>query len=67
MYLLSGTSHGLGYNDPIKLAEGMPQRTYFDEFHDQGLSWKIYFDQFPTAMYVIATILIVIYILTIII
>jgi phospholipase C len=51
MYLLSGTSHGLGYNDPIKLAEGMPQRTYFDEFHDQGLTWKIYFDQFPTAMF----------------
>jgi phospholipase C len=36
------------------MAEGLPQRTYFDEFYDQGLSWKIYFEMFPSAVYVIA-------------
>jgi phospholipase C len=50
-YLLSGTSHGVGNNDPITMAEGLPQRTYFDEFYDQGLSWKIYFEMFPSAVF----------------
>eukprot|EP01123_Difflugia_compressa_P012662 TRINITY_DN5515_c0_g1_i1.p1 TRINITY_DN5515_c0_g1~~TRINITY_DN5515_c0_g1_i1.p1 ORF type:complete len:491 (-),score=88.80 TRINITY_DN5515_c0_g1_i1:21-1493(-) len=50
-YLHSTTSHGLGYNDPVVLAEGLPQKTIYTSMMDAGYSWKIYYELAPSALF----------------
>ncbi|OEL24710.1 Non-specific phospholipase C4 [Dichanthelium oligosanthes] len=49
MFVHSATSHGLVSNDSKVLVQGLPQRTIFDNLHDQGFSFGIYY-QFPPAV-----------------
>ncbi|KAF8700117.1 hypothetical protein HU200_034480 [Digitaria exilis] len=49
MFVHSATSHGLVGNDRNMLAAGMPQRTIFDNIHDAGLTFGVYY-QFPPAV-----------------
>lgn len=42
LYVQSGTSYGLGYNDVIRLMEGVPQKTIFDQLDESGVSWGVY-------------------------
>ncbi|CAN6280534.1 unnamed protein product [Urochloa humidicola] len=46
LFVHSATSHGLVSNDAKRLVAGLPQRTIFDNLHDHGLSFGIYY-QFP--------------------
>ncbi|KAF8673167.1 hypothetical protein HU200_048715 [Digitaria exilis] len=49
MFVHSATSHGLVGNDRNMLIAGMPQRTIFDNIHDAGLTFGVYY-QFPPAV-----------------
>uniref|UniRef100_A0A6B2L3K1 Phosphoesterase n=1 Tax=Arcella intermedia TaxID=1963864 RepID=A0A6B2L3K1_9EUKA len=50
-YLHSCSSHGLGDNDPTKLAEGIPGKTIFTSIGDAGYDWKIYYELLPAALF----------------
>ncbi|XP_042400779.1 non-specific phospholipase C3-like [Zingiber officinale] len=45
-FVHSATSNGLTSNDNKRLVAGLPQRTIFDNLHDAGFSFGIYY-QFP--------------------
>lgn len=51
LFVHSGTSGGATSNIPILLAKGYPQRTIFDDLHDAGVSFGIYFQNIPTTMF----------------
>jgi len=50
-YLYSTTSNGLGSNDPDTLSYGLPQKTIMTSLSDKGYSWKVYYQMFPTALF----------------
>lgn len=47
----SGTSHGATSNIAKLLAAGYPQRTIFENIHDEGLSWGIYYQNIPATLF----------------
>uniref|UniRef100_A0A7N0TIS7 Uncharacterized protein n=1 Tax=Kalanchoe fedtschenkoi TaxID=63787 RepID=A0A7N0TIS7_KALFE len=51
LYVHSGTSHGATSNIAKLLIKGYPQRTIFDNIHDEGLSWGIYFQNIPATLF----------------
>uniref|UniRef100_A0A7N0VE06 Non-specific phospholipase C2 n=1 Tax=Kalanchoe fedtschenkoi TaxID=63787 RepID=A0A7N0VE06_KALFE len=51
LYVHSGTSHGATSNIAELLAKGYPQRTIFDNIHDEGLSWGIYYQNIPATLF----------------
>ncbi|KAJ1287120.1 hypothetical protein BS78_03G405800 [Paspalum vaginatum] len=51
LFVHSGTSGGATSNDPRLLAEGYPQRTIFDNIHDAGLSFGVYFQDVPAVLF----------------
>lgn len=50
-YLLSATSHGYGANDPEALALGFPQKTLMQQLEEVGQDWAVFFELFPTALF----------------
>ncbi|KAF7025528.1 hypothetical protein CFC21_037700 [Triticum aestivum] len=51
LFVHSGTSAGATSNNPVSLAKGYPQRTIFDNVHDAGLSFGVYFQDVPTVLF----------------
>uniref|UniRef100_A0ACD5XEH3 Uncharacterized protein n=1 Tax=Avena sativa TaxID=4498 RepID=A0ACD5XEH3_AVESA len=51
LFVHSGTSGGATSNNPELLAMGYPQRTIFDNIHDAGLSFGIYFQDVPAVLF----------------
>ncbi|XP_066315876.1 non-specific phospholipase C2-like [Miscanthus floridulus] len=51
LFVHSGTSGGATSNNPTLLAEGYPQRTIFDNLHDAGLSFGVYFQDVPAVLF----------------
>lgn len=51
LYVHSGTSHGATSNIAALLAKGYPQRTIFDDLHDAGLSFGIYYQNIPATLF----------------
>ncbi|KAK1279215.1 hypothetical protein QJS04_geneDACA016566 [Acorus gramineus] len=51
MFVHSGTSHGATSNDRGMLAKGYPQRTIFENIHDEGLSFGIYYQDLPAVLF----------------
>ena len=51
LYVHSGTSHGATSNIASLLAKGYPQRTIFENVHDAGLSFGIYYQNIPSTMF----------------
>eukprot|EP01065_Artemidia_motanka_P005395 TRINITY_DN12602_c0_g1_i1.p1 TRINITY_DN12602_c0_g1~~TRINITY_DN12602_c0_g1_i1.p1 ORF type:complete len:502 (+),score=201.75 TRINITY_DN12602_c0_g1_i1:91-1596(+) len=49
-YSMSGTSHGTGTNNVLKIVEGWPQRSVFQELEDAGKDWKVYFQEVPSPL-----------------
>ncbi|KAH6810743.1 non-specific phospholipase C2 [Perilla frutescens var. frutescens] len=51
LYVHSGTSHGATSNVVALLAKGYPQRTIFDDLHDAGIAFGIYFQNIPATLF----------------
>ncbi|XP_068659467.1 non-specific phospholipase C2 isoform X1 [Aristolochia californica] len=51
LFVHSGTSHGATSNVAKLLAEGYPQRTIFENIHDGGLSFGIYYQNIPATLF----------------
>ncbi|KAF8762380.1 hypothetical protein HU200_009560 [Digitaria exilis] len=51
LFVHSATSHGLVSNDTKQLVLGLPQRTIFDNLHDHGLSFGIYYQYPPSTLF----------------
>eukprot|EP00249_Psilotum_nudum_P036345 c6857_g1_i1 orf=255-1811(-) len=52
LFIHSATSHGLNTTSATKtLAEGLPQRTIFDNLHDAGLTFGIYYQTVPSTLF----------------
>ncbi|KAJ6852420.1 non-specific phospholipase C2 [Iris pallida] len=51
LYVHSATSHGATSNDKGLLAKGFPQRTIFENLHDAGLSFRIYYQNVPAVLF----------------
>lgn len=51
LFVHSATSHGLVSNDTKQLVWGLPQRTIFDNLHDQGFSFGIYYQYPPSTLF----------------
>ncbi|XP_020151952.2 non-specific phospholipase C2 [Aegilops tauschii subsp. strangulata] len=51
LFVHSGTSGGATSNNPELLAKGYPQRTIFDNVHDAGLSFGVYFQDVPAVLF----------------
>ncbi|KAJ3676264.1 hypothetical protein LUZ60_003676 [Juncus effusus] len=51
MFVHSATSGGATSNDAGKLAMGFPQRTIFDNIHDNGHSFGIYYQDVPAVLF----------------
>ncbi|OIV93136.1 hypothetical protein TanjilG_20798 [Lupinus angustifolius] len=51
LYVHSGTSHGATSNKAGLLAKGYPQRTIFDNLHDAGIDFGIYFQDIPATLF----------------
>ncbi|KAG2533786.1 hypothetical protein PVAP13_9NG013100 [Panicum virgatum] len=51
LFVHSATSHGLVSNDAKVLVPGLPQRTIFDNLHDQGFSFGIYYQYPPSTLF----------------
>ncbi|XP_047096404.1 non-specific phospholipase C2-like [Lolium rigidum] len=51
LFVHSATSAGATRNNRLLLAKGYPQRTIFDNIHDAGLSFGIYFHDVPTVLF----------------
>jgi phospholipase C len=47
-YAASSTSHGMGTNDELTIAKGLPQKTMFRQLLEMGLDYRVYFQQVPT-------------------
>lgn len=50
MYLHSCTSAGLGHNDKIKMVQGLPQKSIYQNIQESGHTWRIYFEDFTEAL-----------------
>ncbi|OIW10473.1 hypothetical protein TanjilG_00411 [Lupinus angustifolius] len=51
LYVHSATSHGATSNAALHLVKGYPQRTIFDNLHQAGKSFGIYFQNAPTTLF----------------
>ncbi|CAL0311989.1 unnamed protein product [Lupinus luteus] len=51
LYVHSATSHGATNNAALHLVKGYPQRTIFDNLHEAGLKFGIYFQNAPTTLF----------------
>ncbi|KAG9457363.1 hypothetical protein H6P81_001871 [Aristolochia fimbriata] len=51
LFVHSGTSHGATSNVAKLLAEGYPQRTIFENVHDEGLGFGIYYQNIPATLF----------------
>jgi len=49
-FAASATSHGMGTNDPITIALGLPQKTMFKQLEEMGLDWRVYFQDIPSVL-----------------
>jgi phospholipase C len=49
-YAASGTSDGMGVNDPVTIAKGMPQETMFRQLQRMGLDYRVYWSDLPAVM-----------------
>lgn len=50
MYFHSGTSHGAATNIWEHEAEGYPQRSFFKDLEESGVSWGVFFEDFPVTL-----------------
>ncbi|TVU36807.1 hypothetical protein EJB05_18755 [Eragrostis curvula] len=51
LFVHSGTSGGATSNNPQLLLKGYPQRTIFDNIHDAGLSFGVYYQDIPAVTF----------------
>ncbi|XP_042514259.1 non-specific phospholipase C2 [Macadamia integrifolia] len=51
LYVHSATSHGATSNVASLLAQGYPQRTIFEQLHEEGYSFGIYFQDIPATLF----------------
>lgn len=49
-YAASATSHGMGTNDPVTIAKGLPQKTMFRQLLEMGLDYRVYYQDIPTLL-----------------
>lgn len=49
-YASSATSHGMGTNDDVTLAKGLPQKTMFRQLREMGLDYRVYFQLVPSVL-----------------
>ena len=49
-YAGSATSHGMGTNDKLTIAKGLPQKTMFKQLVDMGHDVRVYFQTVPTVL-----------------
>jgi phospholipase C len=49
-YAASSTSHGMGTNDKLTIAKGLPQKTMFRQLLEMGLDYRVYSQQAPTLL-----------------
>jgi len=50
-FLQSCSSYGYLTNDNFELGIGFPQKTMMAALSDAGYSWRVYFESFPTALF----------------
>ncbi|KAE9613481.1 putative phospholipase C [Lupinus albus] len=51
LYVHSATSHGATSNAALHLAAGYPQRTIFENLHEAGINFGIYFHNIPLTLF----------------
>jgi len=49
-YAASATSHGMGTNDEVTIAKGLPQKTMFRQLLEMGLDYRVYYQDAPTVL-----------------
>jgi phospholipase C len=49
-YAGSATSNGMGVNDEVTIAKGMPQKTVFRQLVEMGHDYRVYFQDAPTVL-----------------
>jgi phospholipase C len=51
LFFHSCTSRGDTFNNDDQLALGYPQKTIYDSLYEAGLSWRTYFSDFPSVLF----------------
>ncbi|MBA0751862.1 hypothetical protein Gogos_000755 [Gossypium gossypioides] len=51
LYVHSATSHGAMSNNTQQLIEGFPQKTIFESLEENGYSFGIYYQSFPSTLF----------------
>lgn len=49
-YAASATSHGMGTNDEVTIAKGLPQKTMFRQLQEMGLDYAVYYQDVPSVL-----------------
>jgi phospholipase C len=49
-YAASSTSHGMGTNDELTIAKGLPQKTMFRQLLEMGLDYRVYYQDVPSLL-----------------
>jgi phospholipase C len=49
-YASSATSNGMGTNDELTIAKGMPQKTMFRQLVEMGHDYSVYYSDIPTVL-----------------
>jgi len=49
-YAASATSNGMGTNDAVTIAKGLPQKTMFRQLEEMGLDYAVYFQDVPSLL-----------------
>lgn len=49
-YAGSATSNGMGTNDDVTIAKGMPQKSMYRQLIEMGLDYKVYFSDVPSVL-----------------
>jgi phospholipase C len=49
-YAASSTSHGMGTNDELTIAKGLPQKTMFRQLLEMGLDYRVYYQDIPSLL-----------------
>jgi phospholipase C len=49
-YAASATSNGMGTNDEITIAKGLPQKTMFRQLLEMGLDYRVYYQDIPALL-----------------
>jgi hypothetical protein len=51
LYLHSGSSHGMAFNDEVQLARGFSQKSIYELLSENDVTWKSYFQLVPATVF----------------